>query len=71
MRAIYEKLANAIIIRAVQDYRIANKKLAKNPKNMDARLLKTELVEFFNSGLFAKLSDLDGLELIKRLEDVR
>lgn len=32
----YEKLANAIILQAVSDYRVALKKVKKNPKNRDA-----------------------------------
>lgn len=35
----YEKLAGAIILQAVKDYRTARKKLKKYPKNKDAKLM--------------------------------
>ena len=35
----YENLANAIILQAVKDYRAAGKKLKRNPKNKDAKLM--------------------------------
>ena len=64
----YQALANAIIIRAVRDYRIALRNWNKN-KNDDAFLLaKLELEEFFLSGWFGMLTDLDGEQLMKKIQ---
>ncbi len=52
----YEKLANAIILRAVDDYRITD----------DERELK-EIERFFRSGWFGVLSKVDPEYLIRQL----
>ena len=45
----YEKLANAIILQAVSDYRAALKKVKKNPKNRDAKDEALQIEKFFRS----------------------
>lgn len=65
----YVKLANAIIIQAAKDYRNARKKLKKNRKNEEAKLMVEDLERFFCSDYFAALSDLDGQALLTKLEE--
>ena len=48
----YENLANAIILQAVKDYRAAGKKLKRNPKNKDAKLMVEDCERFLCSDWF-------------------
>lgn len=63
----YEGLANAIIIKAVDDYRKALKTLKHNPNNAKAMHSKREIEQFFWSDYFSVLSDVDPEMLIKKL----
>ena len=54
----YENLANAIIMRAVEDYRLAE----------DRRTLK-EIEGFFLSDWFSVLTNLDGAALLQKLRE--
>lgn len=65
----YEKLANAIIMQAVKDWRGAVSKLRKNPNNRDAQGTRNETERFFLSGWFGKLTKLDGEVLLQKLEE--
>ena len=65
----YENLANAIVLQAVRDYRIAKKILLNNSKNTDARRLKNEVVRFFKSEWFKELVSIDGEKLLNDLEE--
>lgn len=65
----YEKLANAIIMQAVKDWRGAVSKLRKNPNNRDAQGIRKETEWFFLSGWFGKLTKLDGEVLLQKLEE--
>lgn len=58
--APYEKLANAIILRAVKDYRSA-----KRPAT------RTSIERFFRSGWFRELTSIDGEKLIADLRRER
>lgn len=64
----YEKLANAIILQAVKDYRSALKCLKANPDNYEARKNKSEIESFFCSQWFDALTTLDGKELMLALQ---
>ena len=64
----YEQLANAIILRAVEDYRDALKKLKKRPKYGPAQDLKNEVERFFRSYWYRELTSVDGEILIKKLQ---
>ena len=55
----YEKLAEAIILQAVKDYRKALK--------YDARGRKREIERFFRSGWFTILTNVSGEMLIRKL----
>ena len=62
-----ERLANAIILRAVDDYRDALKRLRCFPHDRDSRHTKAEVERFFCSGRFSTLTSLDPEMLTKKL----
>lgn len=64
----YENLANAIILQAVKDYRVALKSLNANPRSRTALSDMTELERFFRSEWFATLTSVDGEMLIRSLQ---
>ena len=61
-------LANAIIELAAKDYIRALKTLQRNPDYQPAQITKVECEEFFLSGWFGVLTNLDGGVL---MEDIR
>jgi hypothetical protein len=63
----YEELANAIVLKAVKDYREALGILRYNPNDKDASISKEEIERFFRSGWFGLLTKLDPEMLISRL----
>ena len=63
----YEKLANAIVLQAVSDYRAALQKVRKNPKNKDALDEALQIERFFQSQWYQTLTSVDGEYLIDRL----
>ena len=65
----YERLANAIVLQAVSDYRVAHKKIKAHPKNREAISEALEIEKFFRSGWYSILTDVDGEYLIRRLQD--
>lgn len=65
----YEKLANAVILQAVKDYRTANKKLKKQPTNKDAELMVLGTEKFFRSDWFTALTDVDGAVILRKLQE--
>lgn len=65
----YERLANAIILQAVTDYRSVLKKIRRNPKNKDAVDEALRIERFFRSGWYSQLTSVDGEYLIRRLRD--
>lgn len=65
----YESLANAIILLAVKDYRLASKKLKYYPKNKDAKLMIEDLERFFRSDWFTALTTIDGELLLRKLQE--
>lgn len=65
----YERLANAIVLQAVSDYRVALKKIKAHPKNREAISEALEIEKFFRSGWYSILTDADGEYLIRRLQD--
>lgn len=64
----FEKLASAIILQAVKDYRFALKRLAKHPRNDSALYTKREVECFFHSGMFAIFTSLNPDMLIQQLQ---
>lgn len=65
----YENLANAIILQAVKDYRMALKSLKANPRNRDALADRNEIERFFRSQWFTVLTSVDGEMLIRSLKE--
>lgn len=63
----YEKLANAIIIQAVKDYRAALHACRKSPSSHFARSQKETLERFFLSEWYLLLTDIDGEMVIERI----
>lgn len=64
----YENLANAIILQAVKDYRMALKSLKANSRNRTARADKAEIERFFRSQWYSALTDVNGEMLIRSLQ---
>lgn len=65
----YKELANAIILRAVSDYRSTRKSLIKNPNNMFAQADLKRIEKFFLSDWFKVLSDIDGAFILEKLKN--
>ncbi len=64
----YERLINAIILQAVDDYRAALRVLSKNPKNIQANRDKSDCERFFLGKWFSELTDVDGKWLMYILQ---
>ena len=64
----YEKLANAVVLTAVRDYRDAVKKLTHGKKNVVAESTKHECERFFRSQHFSVFTKLDGRAILSQLE---
>ena len=67
----YEKLANAIVIRAADDYRSARRKLKRNPRNQLALAEKDEIERFFLSGWIKVLTKANGGMILRKLKEER
>ena len=64
----YENLANGIVLRAVDDYRVALRDLRVNPSYSDALRTVAEVELFFRSGWFSVLTSVDGVLLLEKLQ---
>lgn len=64
-----KRLCNAIVLRAVEDYRSARNRIRKNKKDMKAEWQIQEIQNFFLSSWFTALTSLDGKTLIRKLEE--
>ena len=64
----FEGLANAIIIQAAADYRLALKQLRQNPIFQPAIRMSYEVERFFRSDWFSILTRINGIELLARLK---
>jgi hypothetical protein len=65
----YERLANAIVLQAVKDYRNALRRLQINPDSRSAKADKDELERFFRSQWYECLTSIDGEMLIEKLQE--
>ena len=63
-----EGLANAIIIQATVDYRLALKQLRQNPLFQPAIRMSYEVERFFRSDWFSILTRINGIEMLARLK---
>lgn len=68
MNELYEELATAIILRAVEDWRESVKTLKKRPRNDEARQMKDECEQFFLSEWFGVLTSVDGSMILRKLK---
>lgn len=69
MNDTYERLANAIVLQAVKDYRNALKRLKKHPRNETALYTKREVERFFRSDWYTSLTTVDPEMLILKLNE--
>ena len=63
----HEKLANAIVLQAVKDFRAARRKLRRKPQNEDAKRMIKDCERFFLSDWFVELTDVDGRAVLRKL----
>ena len=65
----WQKLANAIVEQAVEDYRKAQARIKANPMIADhAKVELSQLEQFFRSQWFEALTDVDGQLILSRLK---
>ena len=67
MRQNWEDLANAIILKAVDDYRLASRRIRNVPDDEKSRKRIREVEQFFRSQWFRQLSDVDGSTILYNL----
>ena len=65
----YERLANAIVLQAVNDYRVAMKAVKRNPNNRVALDNALQIERFFRSGWYSTMTSVDGEYLIRRFQE--
>ena len=65
----YEKLANAIVIQAAKDYRTAERKLKRNPRNQLAKAEADSIERFFRSDWYKCLTEVDGEMVLRKLRE--
>ncbi len=69
MEKIWEDLANAIVVRAVEDYRDARWKVRNFPDQFEARATIVDVEEFLLSPWYEMLTNVDGEWLLNRLKE--
>ena len=67
MDEAYSRLANAIVLQAVKDWRAARRKLKRKPQNESARIELESCERFFRSDWFTELTDVDGVAILRKL----
>ena len=65
----YERMANAIILQALTDYRAAVKRVKRNPKDRERMDEALRIERFFRSGWYQRLTNVDGEFLIRKLQE--
>ena len=65
----WHSLANAIVIQAAKDYRVALRRLRRNPNNKSALSEIVDLERFFRSEWYAALTNVPGELLIQTLKE--
>lgn len=63
----YEKLANAIVVQAANDYRVVLRKKKGNPRNSEAIRDVNEIERFFRSDWYQALTAVDGEYLMDKI----
>lgn len=70
MEESYSKLANAVIIQAVKDYRAAYRRHMRKPDSKEALHEVRRLERFFQSPWYEMLTDVDGKLLIMKIQEM-
>lgn len=65
----YRRLAEAIVLATVNEYRKALKRLCKYPKDTAAIAEKDNCEKFFHSNWYGMLTRVDGDLLIRKLQE--
>ena len=65
----YENLANAIIVKACDDYRVALRGLRRNPSDRNYMDEALQLERFFHSAWYQELTTVDGDFLIRKIRE--
>ena len=68
MNECWQELANGIVLQAAKDYRKAMYVLKRYPKHEAALSVKREIEEFFHSAWYAAICKVDGVYLLKKLQ---
>ena len=63
----WQELANAVIVKAAEDYRRARYREMKRPYQVEIQREIHSLERFFRSAWFSELCDLDGKKLLRDL----
>ena len=63
----YQRLADAIVCRAIKDYRISLLRLRRNPKDLIAKQVANECEQFFRSEWCYFLSGMDADFILGKL----
>ena len=66
---VWEDLAQAIIVQAVKDYRLARARLKKKPDDVIGKKLKREVEAFFRSWWFSILTDVEPEIILRGLQE--
>ena len=66
---VWEDLAQAIIVQAVKDYRLARARLKKKPDDVIGKKLKREVEAFFRSWWFSILTDVEPEIILRGLRE--
>ena len=64
-----ERLARAIVLRAVRDWRSAAETLREHPGNQQTMRMLGDCEEFFLSDWFVDLTSLDGGFILRKLKE--
>lgn len=67
--SLWEDLANAIVVKAVDDYLAAHKALQKDPDNYKARLMQKDVLSFLKSSWYETLTSVSPSVIIQHLEN--
>ena len=70
-KAVWRRLANAIIIQAKEDWTEASLRLDQDPTDEEAAALKEDTESFFLSDYYLLLTGYDGKTLLHRLQRER
>ena len=69
MQRNWEDLAQAIVMQAVKDYRLALKVLRRRPDSKRAQEVVEEIERFIQSRWFSLMYDIDPEQIINRLKE--